>query len=99
MSVFTVVSKFTSLAFGLDSTLLRPHSVHNFYLNVLNMKGYGKYTYTYIYKILLAFFFKIKSRDEMEKRTETGLVMGHAYGVTAVKKVCMSLGLKHFLVL
>ena len=23
----------------------------------------------------------------MEKRTETGLVMGHAYGVTAVKKV------------
>ena len=42
------------------------------------------------------FFFKIKSRDEMEKRTETGLVMGHAYGVTAVKKVCMSLGLKHF---
>ena len=35
----------------------------------------------------------------MEKRTETGLVMGHAYGVTAVKKVCMSLGLKHFLVL
>jgi len=34
----------------------------------------------------------------MEKRTETGLVMGHAYGVTAVKKVCMSLGLKHFLV-
>lgn len=23
----------------------------------------------------------------MEKRTETGLVMGHAYGITAVKKV------------
>lgn len=23
----------------------------------------------------------------MEKRTQTGLVMGHAYGVTAVKKV------------
>ena len=23
----------------------------------------------------------------MEKRTETGLVMGHAYGVTAVNKV------------
>ena len=33
------------------------------------------------------FFYKIKNRDEMEKRTETGLVMGHAYGVTAVKKV------------
>ena len=23
----------------------------------------------------------------MERRTETGLVMGHAYGVTAIKKV------------
>lgn len=33
------------------------------------------------------YFLKIKNRDEMEKRTETGLVMGHAYGVTAVKKV------------
>jgi len=27
----------------------------------------------------------------MEKRTQTGLVMGHAYGVTAVKKVYMYL--------
>ena len=35
----------------------------------------------------IPFFYKIKNRDEMEKRTETGLVMGHAYGVTAVKKV------------
>lgn len=26
----------------------------------------------------------------MEKRTETGLVMGHAYGVTAVKKVSIT---------
>ena len=32
-------------------------------------------------------FIQIKNRDEMEKRTETGLVMGHAYGITAVKKV------------
>ena len=29
---------------------------------------------------------QIKNRDEMEKRTDLGLVMGHAYGVTAVKK-------------
>ena len=33
------------------------------------------------------FVVQIKNRDEMEKRTETGLVMGHAYGVTAIKKV------------
>lgn len=33
------------------------------------------------------FVFQIKNREEMEKRTETGLVMGHAYGVTAIKKV------------
>ena len=37
--------------------------------------------------INFVYFLKIKNRDEMEKRTETGLVMGHAYGVTAVKKV------------
>lgn len=37
--------------------------------------------------IVIVYFLKIKNRDEMEKRTETGLVMGHAYGVTAVKKV------------
>lgn len=48
------------------------------------------------------FFYKIKNRDEMEKRTETGLVMGHAYGVTAVKKVtstfyCMVIGYHHLL--
>ena len=27
------------------------------------------------------------SREEMEERTDLGLVKGHAYGVTAVKKV------------
>lgn len=47
------------------------------------------------------FVFQIKNRDEMEKRTETGLVMGHAYGVTAIKKVLyihvMSLIIKNVL--
>lgn len=27
------------------------------------------------------------SREEMEERTDLGLVKGHAYGITAVKKV------------
>ena len=27
------------------------------------------------------------SSDEMEQKTELGLVKGHAYGITAVKKV------------
>ena len=31
--------------------------------------------------------FQVKNREDMERRTETGLVMGHAYGVTAIKKV------------
>ena len=32
-------------------------------------------------------FLQTSSRDEMEERTDLGLVKGHAYGVTAVKKV------------
>ena len=35
----------------------------------------------------IVYFFKAKSHEEMEERTETGLVKGHAYGVTAIKKV------------
>ena len=30
---------------------------------------------------------KVNSADEMEKRTDLGLVKGHAYGITALKKV------------
>ena len=40
-----------------------------------------------VFCIVCLSYLKIKNRDEMEKRTQTGLVMGHAYGVTAVKKV------------
>ena len=42
-------------------------------------------TVSYIFVPLT--YLQIKNRDEMEKRTQTGLVMGHAYGVTAIKKV------------
>ena len=31
--------------------------------------------------------FQATSEDEMEQRTELGLVKGHAYGITAVKKI------------
>lgn len=34
-----------------------------------------------------------KSHEEMEERTETGLVKGHAYGVTAIKKITIGEGL------
>ncbi len=30
---------------------------------------------------------KVSDSSEMEKRTDLGLVKGHAYGVTAVRKV------------
>ena len=30
---------------------------------------------------------KVKNNADMERRTETGLVMGHAYGVTDIRKV------------
>lgn len=30
---------------------------------------------------------KVTNRDEMEKRLDTGLIKGHAYGITAVKKI------------
>ena len=33
------------------------------------------------------FCLQTSSRDELEERTDLGLVKGHAYGVTAVKKV------------
>ena len=32
----------------------------------------------------------------MERRTETGLVMGHAYSVTSIKKVCLLRKAKFF---
>ncbi|KAK3699441.1 hypothetical protein QZH41_018607, partial [Actinostola sp. cb2023] len=38
-------------------------------------------------KSLMSASIKISNRNEMEQRLETGLVKGHAYGVTAVKKV------------
>lgn len=34
-------------------------------------------------------FFQAKRKEDMEKPIEMGLVMGHAYSVTAVKKVTM----------
>ena len=33
------------------------------------------------------FFTKPHSHEEMEMRTEVGLVKGHAYGITALRKV------------
>lgn len=44
-------------------------------------------------KSLISASIRIKNRDEMEKRTETGLVMGHAYGVTSIKKITIGDGL------
>ena len=41
----------------------------------------------HLFQIELFYFFKAKSHEEMEERTETGLVKGHAYGVTALKMV------------
>ncbi|XP_068686428.1 calpain-5-like [Montipora foliosa] len=35
----------------------------------------------------------VKNKADMERRTETGLVMGHAYGVTAIKKITTGEGL------
>ena len=31
--------------------------------------------------------FKVTKREEMEQRLDTGLIKGHAYGITAVEKV------------
>ena len=41
----------------------------------------------HLFQIELFYFFKAKCHEEMEERTETGLVKGHAYGVTALKMV------------
>ncbi|XP_057301622.1 calpain-5-like [Hydractinia symbiolongicarpus] len=35
---------------------------------------------------------KVTSRDEMEKQLDTGLIKGHAYGISAVKKIPLSEG-------
>jgi len=35
----------------------------------------------------------VKNNEDMERRTETGLIMGHAYGVTAIKKITTGEGL------
>ena len=35
----------------------------------------------------MKFALKANSDDEMEQRTELGLVKGHAYGITAVKRI------------
>ncbi|EDO34860.1 predicted protein [Nematostella vectensis] len=53
-------------------------------------------------KSLMSASIKINNRNEMEQRLDTGLIKGHAYGVTMVKKVTVGEGLlslfnkKHF---
>jgi calpain-5 len=37
--------------------------------------------------ICLLFLFKALSSDEMEATTQSGLVKGHAYGITAIKNI------------
>ncbi len=43
--------------------------------------------YKCIFTVFIIHISQTKDAAEVEKRTENGLVLGHAYGVTAMKKV------------
>lgn len=45
---------------------------------------------------MLYFFYQARG-GEMEAKTDTGLVKGHAYSVTAVKKIKLGQGILSFL--
>ena len=60
------------------SSFVETKIVYNQTMRWLKLKICGIHVYLH---------FQAKSADEMEAHTDMGLVKGHAYGITAVKKV------------